>query len=161
MKLEFLDNKDFWAGVMLIVTGAAAIYIARNYSFGTSLRMGPGYFPTVLGGMLILFGFYLVGSGLGSGGEKLVSSWSLRALIILPLSLVLFGVLIDPPAIIRAYTPGGFVPAMMVLIFGSATATTEFNFVEVLLFSIFLTVLSVAVFIWGLGLPYPLFSDFG
>ena len=50
----------------------------------------------------------------------------------------------------------GFIPAMMVLIFGSATASTEFKFVEILLFSIGLTVLSVAVFVWGLGLPYPL-----
>src|SRR5207248_2561249 len=123
--------------------------------------MGPGYFPTVLGGMLILFGLYLMASSVPGSGEKLVGSWSLRALLILPLSLVLFGVLIDPPPSVRAYLPGGFVPAMLVLIFGSATATTEFRFVEVLLFSIFLTAVSVAVFIWGLGLPYPLFSDFG
>jgi hypothetical protein len=45
---------------------------------------------------------------------------------------------------------------MLVLIFGSATASTEFRFVEVLLFSLGLTALSVAVFVWALGLPYPL-----
>ena len=49
---------------------------------------------------------------------------------------------------------------MMVLIFGSAMATTEFRLIEVLLFSAFLTALCVAVFIWGLGLPYPLIADF-
>ena len=54
------DNKDFWAGVMLIATGAATMFIARGYAFGTTLRMGPGYFPTVLGGILILFGLYLL-----------------------------------------------------------------------------------------------------
>ena len=52
----------------------------------------------------------------------------------------------------------GFVPAMLVLIFGSATASTEFRFVEVLLFSVVLTALSVAVFVWALGLPYPLIA---
>ena len=150
MTLDFLYKKDFWAGVMLIAIGAVAMFIARNYTFGTSLRMGPGYFPTVLGGILILFGIYILAMGLRSS-ERLQASWSLRALIILPLSLVLFGWLME-----RA----GFVPAMMILIFGSATASTEFKFVEVLLFSIFLTALSVAVFVWGLGLPYPLIAEF-
>ena len=60
MQLEFRNNRDFWAGVMLIVIGAGSVIIARNYSFGTSLRMGPGYFPSVLGGVLVLFGLYLV-----------------------------------------------------------------------------------------------------
>ena len=69
----------------------------------------------------------------------------------MPLSLVLFGVLIE-----RA----GFVPAMMVLIFGSATASNEFRLIEALLFSIGLTALCVAVFIYGLALPYPLIAGF-
>ncbi|MGH6771561.1 MAG: tripartite tricarboxylate transporter TctB family protein [Xanthobacteraceae bacterium] len=150
MNLEFLERKDFWSGILLIATGAAAVVVARDYAFGDSLRMGPGYFPSVLGGLLILFGLYIGGTALRSG-EKLVGSWSLRALIILPLSLVLFGLLID-----RA----GFVPALMVLIFGSATASTQFRVVEVLLFSIFLTVMCVAIFIWALGMPYPLIAEF-
>jgi len=125
---------------------AAAILVARNYPFGTALRMGPGFFPVVLGGLLIVFGLTILALGLRQG-ESMAGSWSLRALIILPLSLVLFGLLMEY---------AGFVPAMLVLIFGSATASTEFRFVEVLLFSIGLTALSVAVFVWALGLPYPL-----
>ena len=150
MKREFLERQDFWAGLMLIVTGAVAIFIARNYEFGSSLRMGPGYFPSVLGGLLILFGLIIAVKGLNSG-EKLSKAWSPRALIVLTAALVLFGFLID-----RA----GFVPAMMVLIFGSALAGSQFKFVEVLLFSIFLTALCVVVFIWALGLPYPLIAEF-
>jgi hypothetical protein len=148
MNPSILNNKDVWAGVMLIAIGAAAMFFARNYPFGTSLRMGPGYFPMLLGGLLILFGLYTFASGLRSG-EPIAGSWSLRALVIVPLSLVLFGVLVE-----RA----GFVPAMIVLIFGSATASTEFRFVEVLLFSLGLTALCAAVFVWGLGLPYPLIA---
>ena len=146
MQLEFRSNRDFWAGVMLIVTGATAVIIARDYNFGTSLRMGPGYFPTVLGSALVLFGLYLVVVGL-KRNEKIVGGWPFRALIVLPLSLVLFGLLMD-----RA----GFVPALIVLIFGSAAAGTEFKIVEVLLLAIGLTAFCVALFIWGLGLPYPL-----
>jgi hypothetical protein len=146
MKTSILNAKDFWAGAFLIAVGAAAVFIARNYTFGTALRMGPGYFPTVLGGLLILLGIYLVASALKSS-EAIGGAWSLRALVVLPLSLLLFGYLIE-----RA----GFVPAMLVLIFGSAMASTEFKFVEVLAFSIFMTALCAAVFVYALGLPYPL-----
>ena len=102
MQLEIRNNRDVWAGVMLIATGAAAVIIARDYSFGTSLRMGPGYFPSVLGGLLVLFGLYLVASGLRSN-EKIEGTWSLRALVVLPLSLVMFGLLMEY---------AGFVPAL-------------------------------------------------
>jgi uncharacterized membrane protein len=150
MKPSTLGNKDIWAGLLLVAIGAGTMVAARDYAFGTALRMGPGYFPMVLGGLLIAFGLYLLATGLHSS-EKIEGSWSLRALIVLPLALVLFGVLME-----RA----GFVPAMLVLIFGSATASTQFRFAEVLLFSVALTALSVAIFIWGLGLPYPLIVGF-
>ena len=50
----------------------------------------------------------------------------------------------------------GFIPALIVLIVGSAAAGTEFKLIEVLLLAVGLTAFSVALFIWGLGLPYPL-----
>ena len=150
MKPSILESKDFWAGLFLIAVGAAAIILARNYAFGTSLRMGPGWFPTVLGGLMIVFGLYVLAMGLRSS-EKLEGSWSLRALIVLPIALGLFGVLID-----RA----GFVPAMLVLVFGSSVASTEFRPVESLLFAIFMTALCAVVFVWALGLPYPLIAGF-
>jgi putative tricarboxylic transport membrane protein len=150
MKLELSNNKDVWGGLMLIAIGAAAMFISRDYPFGTALRMGPGYFPIVLGGLLIAFGLVILACGLRRG-ESIGGSWSLRALVILPLSLLLFGLLMEH---------AGFVPAMLVLILVSATASTEFKFREVVLFALGLTALSVAVFVWGLGLPYPLIAGF-
>src|SRR3977135_3442076 len=100
MNLDLRTNKDFWAGLLLIATGAGAMYIARDHTFGNSLRMGPGYFPKVLGGTLVLFGIYILAVGLRSG-EKLAGSWSLRGLVILPLALVLFGLLIAPPLLLQ------------------------------------------------------------
>jgi len=151
MKPSILENKDFWAGLFLIAIGAAAIILARNYAFGTALRMGPGWFPTVLGALMILFGLYTLVAGLRSG-EKLEGSWSLRALIVLPIALVLFGLLID-----RA----GFIPAMLVLVFGSALAGSEFRPIEAIAFAIFMTALCAVVFVWALGLPYPLIAGTG
>jgi Tripartite tricarboxylate transporter TctB family len=150
MKLESLDRKDVWAGIVLIVSGAAAVFIARDYPFGTLLRMGPGFFPTVLGGLLVLFGIHVLAKGLRSA-EKVEAGWSPRAMIVLPLSLVLFGVLID-----RA----GLIPALAALIAGSAAAGKQFKLGEVILLSAFLIAFSVAVFVWGLGRPYTLVVGF-
>jgi putative tricarboxylic transport membrane protein len=150
MKLELRANRDFWTGIMLMGIGAGAMFIAREYPFGTTLRMGPGYFPRVLGGLLILFGIHIMAVGLRRN-EKIKGRYSLRALILLPLSLVLFGALMDH---------AGFVPALVALVFGSAAAGREFKFVEVLLLTVVLTLLSVGTFIWGLELPYSLIKGF-
>jgi hypothetical protein len=143
-------SQDLWAGAMLIATGAAAALVARGYPFGTVRRMGPGYFPTALGCILVLFGAYFVVRALRArGGEPILGPWPVRALVVLPLALVLFGILMA-----RA----GFIPALAVLIVGSASAGKEFRLVEVLLLTAALILFAVAVFVWGLGLPYPLIA---
>ncbi len=150
MKFALSKNKDFWAGVMLIVIGAAALFIARDYRFGSALRMGPGFFPTILSVILIVFGVCITAVGLRSG-EMIKGNLSLRAFLLLPLSLLLFGVLMDL---------AGFIPALAVLVFVSAASGREFKSMEVLALTAVLTVASVALFIWGLGLPYPLIKGF-
>ncbi len=150
MKTDYSQNKDFWAGLMFMGTGATAMFIARDYAFGSTLRMGPGYFPSMLGGVLIVFGIAIMIKGLRRS-EKIQGNWSVRALIVLPLSLAVFGILMEK---------AGFLPAMAALVFGSAAAGREFKWLEVLLCAIVLTVISVALFIWGLGLPYALVKGF-
>jgi hypothetical protein len=150
MKSALGKNKDFWAGTMLIVIGAAALFIARDYRFGSALRMGPGFFPTILSVILIAFGVCITAVGLRSG-EKIQGNLSLRAFILLPFSLILFGVLMDL---------AGFIPALAALVFVSAASGKEFKSMEVLALTTVLTVASVALFIWGLGLPYPLIKGF-
>ena len=148
MKLR--TNKDFWAGMMLIGIGAAAIFIARGYQFGSALRMGPGFFPTLLGGIIVVFGICILAMGLRSGA-RIQGRLSLRALILLPLSLILFGILIERV---------GSIPALVVLIFASAAAGKGFRFLRVLILSVVLTAASVALFIWALGMPFPLLKGF-
>ena len=103
MQIDIRRSRDFWAGLMLIGIGAGSMFVARDYAFGTSLRMGPGYFPSVLGGVLILFGLVLLVRGWRIR-ERLEPGWSPRALIILPFAFVLFGALIERT---------GFVPALL------------------------------------------------
>jgi len=54
--MKITNGKDFWSGLMFIAFGAAFMFISQNYTMGTAVRMGPAYFPTVLGGMLIVLG---------------------------------------------------------------------------------------------------------
>lgn len=148
MKLELRGNKDFWAGMMFFLIGAGAILMARHYPYGSTLRMGPGYFPVLLSVILIAFGLYVMLRGLRKN-EKFQGNWSIRALILMPLAMVIFGIVMEL---------GGFVPALIALVFVSAASSREFKFTEVLLLALILCVSSVAIFIWGLGLPYTLFE---
>jgi len=146
MKFDWRNNRDFFAGLLYIVTGAVGMWIARDYPFGSALRMGPGYFPSVLGGMMIAFGIAVLLMGV-KNNEKIKGNWSPRALIVLPLSTVVFGILMEA---------AGFIPAMLVLIPLAALAGRDFKWLEVVPLTIGLTVLCTAGFIYGLGLPYPL-----
>jgi hypothetical protein len=148
MRIGLRDNKGFWSGLMFIGVGVATLTVAVEYRLGSALRMGPGYFPSVLGGVLIVLGILVLAKGLKSP-EPIAGKWSLRALILLPLSLVLFGWLMEH---------AGFVPALVVLVVGSSAAGEEFNALEALMLAGVLTFGAVAVFIWGLGLPVPLFA---
>lgn len=148
MKIPLRRNKDFLAGLMLIVIGGSAMFMAQDYPFGSSLRMGPGYFPTVLGAIVTVFGVWVLIQGLLKQ-EAVKRTWSVRALITLPLTALVFGVLMEK---------AGFVPALLALALMSAFASPEFKLGEQALLAIGLTVLSVGLFIYGLGLPYPLFG---
>jgi hypothetical protein len=150
MKIPLHDNKNFLSGLFFLGTGGLGIFMAQDYPMGTALRMGPGYFPIVLSGMMILFGIYCLIQGLLKP-EKLPGTWSPRALLILPIATIVFGLLMEH---------AGFIPALLALVFISAYAGDEFKFVEVLIMAIGLTIGSWALFIWGLGLPYPLFVGY-
>ena len=95
MKPDLRNNRDFIAGLLFIVLGALAVVLARDYPIGTTMRMGPGYFPTVLGGILFLFGVTVLARGIRLG-EKVKGEWGWRPLALIAFSIVLFGFLLDP-----------------------------------------------------------------
>ena len=146
IKVPLSNNKQFLSGLMFLGIGAVAIYIAQDYPMGTALRMGPGYFPIVLGGIIGLFGIYELIKGILKP-EPIVGNWSVRALMILPLSAVIFGILMEH---------AGFILALIVLVFASASASKEFKLWEVAALAVGLTIACTGLFIYGLGLPYPL-----
>lgn len=147
MKFDWRTNKDFWSGLLLLGFGVAGFYMALDYPFGSALRMGPGYFPRVLAGIMIAFGLFVMIRGIQSG-EKVRGVWGWKPLAYITVSLVLFGWIMDR---------FGMIPALLVMFFVSALGGHEFKFKEVAILTVAMSVFAVAVFVYGLGLPYRLF----
>lgn len=141
------NNADVWSGVMFVAFGAAAVYFSRDYPMGTTMRMGPGYFPHYLGLLMILIGLVIGIRGVFAPGEP-IGRWAFRPLLTLGLGVVLFGLAIEAL---------GFVPALAILILASTLAGREFKLLEVSLLIAVLIAGAVGVFIYGIGLPYRLF----
>lgn len=147
MKVNLGDNKDFLAGLLMIGLGAIAFYMALDYPFGSALRMGPGYFPRVLAGILIAFGIFVGLRGLRIK-EKVEGVWGWKALALITAAFYAYGWLMDRI---------GMIPSLVVLFFVSALAGHEFKLKEVIILTVVMTAFAWAVFIWGLGMPYRLF----
>lgn len=142
--------KDFWAGVMFIAFAAVALYVSRSYSLGTAVRMGPGYFPMLLGGVLAVIGAILVVRSLVIVGDP-VGHVRVLPLVVVAVAVVLFGALL--PRL-------GLVVTLPLVIVVSALASAQSRRWEVLLLALVLTVFSVLVFVHGLRLPIPLWPTF-
>ena len=143
---DLRNNRDFLAGLLFMLLGGLAVLLASDFPMGTTMRMGPGYFPTLIGGILFLFGAYLLVRGVRFG-EKVRGAWGWRPLALITLSIVVFGFLLERL---------GLVPSALAMFFVAAAAGPEFRVKEVLILAVVMTVFSVLVFIWGLKLPYPL-----
>lgn len=140
------NAKDFWAGVLYVLVGLAAIVLARDYGMGTATKMGPAYFPTVLGGLLALIGVASIFRSFVSKGEP-IGKFTIKGTLYVCGSTVLFGVLLRG---------AGVVVALIVLVLVSAYASIKFRIGAAALLAIGLTVASVLVFVRGLGIPLPL-----
>ena len=92
--LKITNKRDFLAGVMFVVVGVAALVAARDLRMGTPVRMGAGFFPFTLTGLLILLGLVIMASGLRSQDETRVRfAW--RPLIVIPAAVAVFAFLIN------------------------------------------------------------------
>ena len=137
--------KDFWSGLMFIAFAAVALLSARGYSLGSAGKMGPGYFPLLLGIVLALIGVILVVRSFAIDGER-VGHLSIMPLAVVALAVCLFAVFIESL---------GLVVALIVVTMISALASREFRLLDVSLLAAALAAFAVGVFVYGLRLPLP------
>jgi len=150
MNFDLRNNKDFLAGLIFVLIGVLAVAVARDYPMGTAMRMGSGYFPAVLGGILILLGAWVLARGIRSG-EKVKGEWGWKPLALVALSIVLFGFLMARL---------GLIPALAAVLFVSAAGGREFRVKEVLVLTALMSVFAVLVLLYLLKMPYPLIAGY-
>jgi putative tricarboxylic transport membrane protein len=143
--------KDFWAGLMFIGTGLFfTLWALSNYQMGSAVRMGPAYFPVLLGGLLAFLGFLVLVEAFAMEGPP-VPKMLMRPLILISVACVAYGYLMKPL---------GLVAATAALVFISAYGGHEFKWKEVVILYVILIVFSVLVFVKGLTMPFPLWPAF-
>lgn len=144
--IKIRKPKDFCAGLFFTAFGLASVWIARGYPMGTARRMGAGYFPIVLGGVLAVIGLVITVKSL-LGEREPFSRLSWRPLLLISVSIVLFGLLIDPL---------GLILTTVVLVLVSGLAGFSFRWLESLALGGVLAVACAALFVYVLGLLIPL-----
>ncbi len=151
--MKVKSQKDFWSGLMFIVTGVAFAIGAQTYSMGSSARPGPGYFPFGLGILLAILGGVVLFKALTvetEGGDPIGGvPWR-------PMGLITLAVVVFAIALPRL----GMAISLPLLIIVASLAGDEFKWKEVIINSAVLTVGSWLIFIKGLNLIIPLWPTF-
>ncbi|HJX17698.1 MAG TPA: tripartite tricarboxylate transporter TctB family protein [Acidiferrobacterales bacterium] len=140
------NPKDFWSGLLFLGVGGAVVLLARNYQLGSALKMGPGYFPTALGGLLAVVGLIAVARSFIRPGTA-IEPFHWRLLLIVLGATLLFGVLVRN---------AGLIAAVAVLVLTAAAASVYFRWRVAIALAVGLVIFSVIVFVKALGLPMPL-----
>jgi hypothetical protein len=145
-------HQDFWAGLMFMALGAIAVYVAQDYPMGKAMRMGPGYFPTHLGYLLLILGAFVTGRSFFSepAKEERVTRWARLPLVLMPLSVVMFAILVDNL---------GLVIAVAVLILFASASVRNFRPLEMILMYLVLLGIALGVFMHSLGVPFHAFWE--
>jgi putative tricarboxylic transport membrane protein len=139
--------RDILAGLAFVAFGLAFAVLATSYEIGTTLVMGPGYFPLVLGGLLVLLGGVIVAKGFLGGEEGAIGAIPWTALGLILGAVLFFGLTVRGLGLV----PSTFGAALM-----SAFASRRTGLVAGLLITVGLTVLCVLVFVVALSLRLPL-----
>ena len=148
--MKITSPRNFWAGLMFLAFGLFfAAWAVMSYQMGTAVRMGPAYFPAVLGGLLAFLGLVVLLMSVTVRGPR-VNPFAFQPLLLILAANLAYGYLMKPL---------GLVLATAALVFISAFGGHEFKWKEVTLLYVFLIVFSVLVFVKGLTLPFPLWPE--
>ncbi|GGE52532.1 membrane protein [Agaricicola taiwanensis] len=144
-------TKGFLAGLLFMVFGGGAAAIAFTYRMGTATQMGPGYFPALLGVVVMAIGLVMaIRAYLSPEGSEPAERLHLRPMVLILAGVVAFGLLI------RSW---GLAPAIAALLVFGRMAGREGGPIEFILMLVVLTVLPIIVFIYGLRIPLEIWAQ--
>lgn len=147
--MRIRSPRDFWAGVVFVAIAAAYIWIAWGYRYGTPQRMGPGFFPIWVAGLLGGLGLIVLLRSFVISGPS-IDRFGFRQLVVTLGAVVMFGVVLS-------YF--GLVAAIVVLVVAGALADPASRVLETIGLAIFLVVFSVGIFVHLLGLPLKVWPE--
>lgn len=159
--MRIKSQRDFYSGLMFMAVGIAFAWGATNYTIGEGARMGPGYFPLMLGILLAVIGLFITFEALvveTEDGEK-VGTWAWKPLFFIIASNVVFGICLG--GIPKIGIPAlGLIVGIYALTFIAALAGEEFKAKEVTVLATVLAILSYVAFIVLLKLQFPVWPSF-
>lgn len=150
--MRIRNHRDFWSGVLFIVTGGLFALLSQQYTVGTAAKMGPGYFPTMLGGLMALLGLMLLVPAVRAGSpETRIARPDFRTI----------GLILGAVALYAATLPTlGFIVSLVLLVIVSSFASHEFSLKSTLISAVALLIGSWLVFVKGLELQFPFLPVF-
>jgi hypothetical protein len=150
--MQLRNPKDFWSGVMFAAIGFAFAIVVKVYEYpmGTASRMGPGYFPFVLGLALGGLGLLILVKSFATKGDA-VPKFAWRPVFWILGAVIIFGLTVKHI---------GLALAIMVLVLIASLGGHEFRLREQLIAGAVLAAGSVGVFVYGLKLPFPVWPAF-
>ncbi|MDE2606842.1 MAG: tripartite tricarboxylate transporter TctB family protein [Burkholderiales bacterium] len=159
--MKIKSQKDFWSGLMFMAAGVAFAWGATSYTIGEAARMGPGYFPLMLGILLTLLGLFITFESLvveTEDGEK-IGRWAWKPLAFIIGANLVFGILLG--GLPRLGIPAmGLIVAIFALTFVAALAGEEFRVREVAILAAVLAAGSYLAFVVLLKLQFPVWPSF-
>ncbi|MDV4182094.1 tripartite tricarboxylate transporter TctB family protein [Rhizobium brockwellii] len=148
MKSISFDTTNAICGALFVATGAFFAIQSLGLDLGTAVRMGPGYFPLVLAAVLVLLGAIIFIQALRVEGEP-IDAFAWRGMLFILPAPVFFGLTV------RGL---GFAPSLFLTAFIACFASQKMNVFLAIVLSLLLTIFSVGVFSYGLGLPFERFG---
>lgn len=159
--MRIKSQRDFWAGMLYVIVGGGFAIGATNYTIGDAARMGPGYFPLMVGILMAALGAIIVFRSLviqTPDGDP-IGKWAWKPLVYIILANFLFGILLGGVPSLGIPSMGVII-AIIVLTLVAALAGREFRLGEVVILAIILAAGSWAVFVWGLNLQLQVWPSF-
>jgi putative tricarboxylic transport membrane protein len=150
MRIRVRNPQDFLAGLFFLAIAVGALWIAWDYPIGSAVRMSSGYFPRLLCLLLALIGTFVLLRSLAVDGPALTAV-HLRPVLLVTAAIVVFAFTI--------HTLGLVLATVLITLIGGY-ASPQVRFYEMIAAAALLAFMSIAIFIWGIGLPIPIWPEF-